>query len=80
MVIKALPKPWLGIYNWWGRFKVAIPWACKNCGSWNSKRNRQRTAYAQEESNWLRLCPKCQKDADDYWDEMWREYYMSQGR
>lgn len=37
----------------------------------------QNTAYAHDLSNLHRLCEECQKEADEYWTEMWREYYSS---
>lgn len=36
---------------------------------------RQRTAYANEDSNWTTLCPDCAKWNNECWDEMWRDYY-----
>lgn len=49
---------------------------CTRCSATNASRNRQRTAYVDCD-NMETLCPKCQKEADEYWDEMWNEYYCS---
>ena len=48
---------------------------CIECGSNKGKKNRQRTAYVNDEENFIILCPKCQKKEDEYWDDMWNEYY-----
>lgn len=48
---------------------------CKMCGAKNANHNRQRTAYVNDDMNWADLCPECQKEADEYWDEMWSDYY-----
>jgi len=44
---------------------------CTVCGCANASRNRQRTAYVDDELNYAILCPQCQAEADEYWDEMW---------
>ncbi len=51
---------------------------CQICGATNASKNRQRTAYVNSDNTAI-LCPKCQKEADEYWDNMWDEYYSSQG-
>lgn len=43
---------------------------CSRCGAKNASRNRQRTAYVKGD-NMATLCPSCQEEADEYWDEMW---------
>lgn len=48
---------------------------CRVCKSNNASINRQRTAYTNDIENMDTLCPKCQKEADAYWDDMWKEYY-----
>lgn len=35
----------------------------------------QHTAYEHLLSNWARLCEGHQAEADQYWQEMWDEYY-----
>ncbi len=35
----------------------------------------QRTMYEKEEDNWVTLCESCKEENDEYWDEMWKEYY-----
>lgn len=47
---------------------------CQMCGEMKASHNRQRTAY-HDSDNMADLCPGCQKEADDHWDEMWDEYY-----
>jgi hypothetical protein len=43
---------------------------CEGCGSMTASRNRQRTAYVDSD-NMATLCPECQREADQYWDDMW---------
>lgn len=50
---------------------------CQACGAKNASRNRQRTAYVDDEKNFSTLCPRCQDENDEYWDERWNEYYSS---
>jgi len=45
---------------------------CEYCGNNKASKNRQRTAYPNSD-NMATLCPECQKEADEYWDEMWNE-------
>jgi len=35
----------------------------------------QRTRYVEEDRNWVTLCPVHRKENDEYWDDMWAEYY-----
>ena len=45
------------------------------CDSLNATRYRQRTAYVNEELNWVTLCPSCREVNNAYWNERWSEYY-----
>ena len=47
---------------------------CQRCGAKNASNNRQRTAYVNSD-NMCTLCPTCQDEADEYWDDMWSDYY-----
>lgn len=52
------------------------------CGSCDRKMQRvykapQRTAYHDPEANFFYGCRQCHEYNDQYWDEMWREYYGS---
>lgn len=44
---------------------------CFNIG----KKRRQRTAYVDDELNWIFLCNDCMKYNQEYWNEMWNDYY-----
>ena len=48
---------------------------CKACKKDGAEKRRQNTAYYNDEENFAILCPDCQKDADEYWQERWDEYY-----
>lgn len=51
---------------------------CSMCYRYGKVR-RQRTSYHDDKLNFERYCPKHQKQADEYWDDMWNEYYNSRG-
>ena len=53
------------------------PFKCINCGSQNAFRCRQRTLYNDEEENFVNLCEICEKENDEYWQDMWEEYYRN---
>jgi len=36
---------------------------------------RQRTHYEDDSLNWFTGCKACKEENDDYWDDMWAEYY-----
>ena len=36
---------------------------------------RQHTSYEHIEDNYVTACSLCKKQNDEYWDEMWKEYY-----
>lgn len=46
---------------------------------WDSKleRYRMHTAYVHEEDNWSTGCDLCQKKCDEYYDDLWKDYYSS---
>jgi coenzyme F420-reducing hydrogenase beta subunit len=52
---------------------------CQHCGSATAVRRRQNTMYEDEESNFATLCVECQDEADEHWQDMWNDYYSSQG-
>ena len=37
-------------------------------------KQRQNTAYVDDQCNWVHLCDDCAKVNDEYWSEMWDEY------
>lgn len=51
---------------------------CRSCGALQAKRRRQNTAYVIDEQNFDTLCPPCQQEADEYWEERWRELHADQ--
>lgn len=61
-----------------GKVKAKKKWQrCLHCRDKTPtvKKRRQMTSYVDDRSNWSRLCDDCQKDSDEYWTEMWDEYY-----
>lgn len=47
---------------------------CAMCGATNASHNRQRSNY-HDSDNMVTLCPSCQQETDEYYDELWNEYY-----
>lgn len=45
------------------------------CKNMNTEKQRQNTRYVDDERNWVTLCPKCMKDNEEYWQDMWDDYY-----
>ena len=43
------------------------------CDSIDAVRFRMNTAYHNEESNFMNLCPYCQKECKEFWDAEWKE-------
>ena len=52
---------------------------CQCCKAPTAARQRQNTAYCDDELNWVVLCPECAAQNADHWDEQWKEYRSSQG-
>lgn len=38
-------------------------------------RQPRNTAYADEASNWVTMCPRCAEAEAEHWRERWEEYY-----
>lgn len=69
---------WAGIKRWlMARRHVGRIGFCPGCRQWRTdiERRRQLTAYTDDASNWSTQCEDCQKEADAYWEERWRDYY-----
>ena len=67
------------VRNWW-RDRNAALGGCEHCGSfWQLSKAPVRTAYANQEQPQPRVCGVCLIEWNKHWDEMWREYYSSQG-
>lgn len=50
---------------------------CCCCGCRGAHRQRMNTRYVNEESNWTVQCDLCMEETEDYWADMWSEYYGS---
>jgi len=50
---------------------------CQHCQNKRKsvRKTRQNTKYVNEESNFVTLCYTCRKENDDYWEDMWNDYY-----
>ena len=47
------------------------------CDSVNAKRRRQNTQYVDDAQNWVTLCDKCMELNNEYWKDMWADYYSN---
>jgi hypothetical protein len=47
-----------------------------NCEREDAVRYRQNTQFVDEESNWVTLCPPHVEDNEEYWADMWSQYYQ----
>lgn len=55
---------------------------CENCPLPQPRllaKRRKNTMYAEEESNWIVSCAECYERVVEYYNELWSEYYSSQG-
>lgn len=48
---------------------------CERCKENGATRRRQNTQYCDDKLNFATLCPPCQEQEDEYWEERWAEYY-----
>lgn len=50
---------------------------CPACGKikLSIKTVRQNTAYVDDFKNYFRGCEDCREQNDEYWAEMWNDYY-----
>jgi len=50
---------------------------CLSCGEIKNtiKMRRKNTQYVDKDSNYIESCIECFNDEQEYWAEMWREYY-----
>ena len=51
------------------------PCPCPACGRPGAERRRQNTAYADDERNFVTLCPSCHEENNEHWREQWQEYW-----
>jgi hypothetical protein len=45
------------------------------CGKYKAVRFRMNTNYIDRERNYRVLCPSCQQESGEFWDEQWSDYY-----
>lgn len=51
--------------------------SCDKCGQYGAAKNRQNTAYEDDEKNYATLCDICQTEEDEHWKYMWADYWSS---
>jgi len=84
---KHMSLKWKIGYYWqrlavWFHKRLQKPFGlCKGGPSYpcfkKGKRQRQNTAYHEDESNWIFVCDKCLEEINEYWTGMWQDYYSS---
>lgn len=47
------------------------------CGRSARPKCRQRTAYVDDELNWVQLCEDCLVKNAEHWDDMWNDYWYA---
>lgn len=45
------------------------------CDSMKAGRYAQNTRYVNDELNFMVLCDRCQEESNEYWAEMWSDYW-----
>ena len=60
-------------------FKVLFGYCphCERWFRWSVKTQRRHTQYCEEASNWLTACKDCHYEDDEYFDDLWEQYYSS---
>lgn len=62
------------------RALAALQHCCERCGAYPAERQPCRTCYSDHKENIApMLCPACAEEYNDYWDEMWADYYSGSG-
>lgn len=61
----------------WLAYRLHLPYLCPCCLRWSLtvKRRHRCTAYHDDELNYLRACADCQRQDDEYFQELWQDYY-----
>jgi hypothetical protein len=57
------------------RGAVMIELPCSCCGDYPALYGHQHTAYVEKRFNYVTLCDDCWEENNEYWREMWNEYY-----
>ena len=50
---------------------------CERYFRFGVKTQRRATAYVNEDLNWLTACRVCHEDDDEYYADLWEQYYGS---
>jgi cytochrome c553 len=50
---------------------------CERYFRWHVKTQRRNTAYCDETQNWLTACKACHKEDEEYFADLWEQYYSS---
>jgi hypothetical protein len=65
-------------------YKLKLPWwkqllgYCPCCGRyfrWPVTTERRCTEYSEPKNNYLTACKECHREDDDYYNDLWKEYY-----
>ena len=50
-------------------------WRCQLCHQNMAYPRQMLSNYIDERRNWNTLCDECYDEIQDYWREMWQDYY-----
>lgn len=50
---------------------------CERCNRFGAETYHQHTCYVDYDSNIVTLCPECREENDQYWADMWSDYYSA---
>ena len=50
---------------------------CERYFRWPVTTKRRNTQYVEESANYLTACKECHKLDDEYFDDLWNQYYSS---
>ena len=60
--------------KWWQVITGYCPW-CERYFRHRVITTRRNTAYVDVASNWMTGCKECRKEDDEYFAELWNDYY-----
>ena len=68
-----MKKYFFKFYRW---FKSRFV-RCQHCKCFGAYYGRMNTQYVEDERNYITLCPVCWDECNEYYSELWSDYYSS---
>lgn len=60
----------------WKKILGYCPWCCRYF-RYGVRFHRRHTSYVDERNNWMTACSECRYNDDEYYDDLWNQYYSS---